>query len=98
MDKYDQAVSEIGNHVFGLSIHRLTHGGAILAPSLVGQALVMTKDVLIINTVGQVVRWDIDVEGIEGFAPQSRAELVMACRNGLAMAKYLPIIICVGFL
>jgi hypothetical protein len=58
-------------------------------PSLVAEALVKTGDELLeVKTVGQVIKWGIDVEGLSNIVPRTKDDVATACRNALAQANH----------
>jgi uncharacterized protein YecT (DUF1311 family)/ATP-dependent protease ClpP protease subunit len=84
---YNQAVAEMAKGLLRLAERRTTQDILPLVPSsLLAQALLKTgNDMLVINTTGQAIRWDINLEDYGGVIPTSKSDIVEACR--IAQAK-----------
>src|SRR5215813_13931915 len=85
---YNQAVAEIGKRLLRIANYRPVGAEtAQIDATLVAEALVRTGDeLLLVDTVGKTIRWGIPVENAEHVVPNSRDDIVMACRNGFATA------------
>jgi len=87
VDAYDQAVSEIGKGILRLAKIHTSHGRLLplIDASLLAEALVRSpKELLLVDTVGKVTRWNIGVTGVRKVLPRGKDDIAMACRNALA--------------
>lgn len=86
---YGDAVAELAGHLLKLAQRRNSiDTGPLVPPSLLAEALVKTgNNHLVVETVGNVLRWSIDAAGIATPAPRSRGEIGELCRNAIAKAR-----------
>jgi hypothetical protein len=81
INAYNQAVGEIAQGLLKLAQkYDSPPRSPLVPPTLLAEAMVRVgKDLLVVDSVGAVVRWRIAVDGYAGVVPTSKQDIVRAC-------------------